>query len=392
MKKIKKVVIIGTGAMGSGIAQVFLWGGYQTTIVDISEEQLKKCVKNLNRGFEKLQQKQLLEKGKLAEDYLSLLTSSSDLQTALQNADFVIETVSENLEIKKKIFEICGQFAPLDCILASNTSTMSINALADISGRPENVIGMHFANPVPIMKIVEIIYGDKSSDLSIEIAVEIGEKLPCIKGKRVIVIAYKDVPGFIISRINAPLIIYFHWIYDFAAENNIPWNELDSDFADMNLPMLPLELTDFVGIDIAVNSLKYYQKTLSPEFQCSKVVEKMMNEGKLGAKTGQGFYNWANGRPKIDTSKKAGIINPEVIQALRMNEGCRLIELGVVKDWKAIDITVKYAYNNIGPFEGGGLKKYKEWSKLLDDLATQIGKEYLRPCELMKTGNFLKYS
>jgi enoyl-CoA hydratase / 3-hydroxyacyl-CoA dehydrogenase len=389
---IKNVVIVGSGTMGQDILQVFLWGGYSTTIVDISDEQLEKAIKHVEKGFQRLQKKSLLEPGKSIEDYFSNLKKSTDLGNAVKDADFIVETASENMKIKKKIFQICSEYAPLHCILASNTSSMSITEMASATNRPEKVIGMHFFNPVPLFELVEIIYGNESSDESINIGVEIGANLPCVRGKRIVIKALKDVPGFVVSRIRATSGIYTHWAYDYAAEHGVPWNELDADCAGLGMPMLPLEMVDYFGVDISKHVTEYYHRALHPDFEVSKVVNKMVEDGNLGMKAGKGFYDWSKGRPKIDISKKAGIFNPDVFLACMINEGCRLLEQGVCTSWKTLDIAIKYGWNSPGPFaEMGGLTKYKELSQLLEETADKIGKEYLRPCNLMKTGEFLKY-
>ena len=153
--------------------------------------------------------------------------------------------------------------------------------------------------------------------------------------------------------------------------------------------MGPCVLTDYVGIDTAIHTQRYYAETLSPDFAPGKVLSKFMEEGNLGAKTGKGFFDWSQGRPKPDKSVKAGLFNLENTMAILLNEGCRILEEGVAGGFKVIDDANMAGMNTPGPF-GAGKKSYEKWSALLEKLADETGKDYLRPCELMKSGGFVK--
>ncbi|MHA1804832.1 MAG: 3-hydroxyacyl-CoA dehydrogenase NAD-binding domain-containing protein, partial [Promethearchaeota archaeon] len=360
---------------------------YNVVLVDVNEKILNKGVSLIEQGLKKLESKNQLN-GNSTGEVLSRLTTSTNTAVAVKEADFVIEAVIEDLDIKKQVFKTCDENSPASCILASNTSTMSITEIAKATNRPDKVIGMHFFNPPILMRLIEIIYGEKSSDEAIDTAIKIGENLPCLRGKRYIAKVLKDRPGFIVNRINAPVGIYLNWIYDQAAEKGIPWEQIDADTAGV-MPMGPCELADYTGLDLAIHAREYYAKTLSPDFKAGKVITKLVNEGKTGRKSGQGFYDWSKGRPKIDKSKKAGLFNPEIALAIMLNEGCRLLEEGVVSGYKIIDEANLAGMNTPGPF-GAGKKNYEKWTKMLDELADKTGKEYLRPCELMRTGGFLK--
>jgi enoyl-CoA hydratase/3-hydroxyacyl-CoA dehydrogenase len=247
---------------------------------------------------------------------------------------------------------------------------------------------MHFFNPAPLMRLIEVIKGEKSSDEAMEIGLKVGETLPCLRGKRFVAPVLKDRPGFIVNRLNAPVGIYSSYITDYAYDNGIPWEQIDADTGGI-MPMPPYVLADYVGIDTSYHVANYYAETLHPNFKPGKVTTMMFNEGKLGRKTGQGYYDWSKGRPEPDMSKKAGLLDLELIMAIRLNEGCRLIEEGVVTGWKVIDDANMAGMNTPGPF-GAGKNNWEKYTKKLDEFVEKSGREYLKPCELMRTGKFVK--
>jgi enoyl-CoA hydratase/3-hydroxyacyl-CoA dehydrogenase len=215
---------------------------------------------------------------------------------------------------------------------------------------------------------------------------EVAGRLPCLKGKRYIAPVLKDRPGFIVNRLNSPVQIYLSWIFDHAKENGIPWEQIDADAKGL-MPMGPCELSDYVGLDTMMHTLNYYAETLSDDYKPGKVIMEMNEKGDLGAKTGKGFFDWSSGRPNIDKSTKAGIFNVEHSMAIMLNEGCRLLEEGVASGFKIIDDANMAGMNVPGPFSAGK-KNYEKWSNLLNELADKTGKDYLRPCDLMKSGEF----
>jgi len=387
MAEIKNIVMIGAGLMGHNAAQVCLMAGYNVTLVDIKDEFVDAGAAKIDEGLKKLEAKGRLGEGVSAANIMGNLKKSIDLASAVKDADFVIEAVVEKMDVKKQVFKTCDENAPSHCILATNTSTMSITEIASATNREDKVIGMHFFNPPILMRLIEIIAGEKSSDEAMDIGVELSNSLPCLKGKRFVPKVLKDRPGFIVNRLNAPVQIYLNWVFDQAAEKGIPWEQIDADAAGL-MPMGPCELADYVGIDTMFHVGNYYVETLSPDFKPGKVLTKMVEENKLGRKSPQGFFDWSAGRPKIDKSQKAGLFSVENSMAIMLNEGCRLLEEKVVTGFKVIDDSNMAGMNTPGPF-GGGKKQFEKWSKILEDLADKTGKEYLRPCELMKTGGFV---
>jgi len=388
MADINNIVVIGAGLMGHNVAQIALMAGYNVTIVDIKDEFINNGAAKIEEGLKKLEAKGTLGEGVKASDIMGRLKKTIDLASAVKDADLVIEAVIEKMDVKKDVFKTCDENAPENCILATNTSTMSITEIATATKREEKVIGMHFFNPPILMRLVEIIAGEKSSDEAMDIGVEVSNSLPCLKGKRFVPKVLKDRPGFIVNRLNAPVQIYLNWIFDQAAEKGIPWEQIDADAAGL-MPMGPCELADYVGIDTMFHVGNYYTETLSPDFKPGKVITKMVEENKLGRKSPQGFFDWSAGRPKIDKSQKAGLFSVENSMAIMLNEGCRLLEEKVVTGFKVIDDSNMAGMNTPGPFSAGK-NQYEKWSKILEELADKTGKDYFRPCELMKSGEFGK--
>ena len=388
MTSIKNIVMLGFDDMGKGIAQVCLMAGYNVTAVDISVDLIEKGLKYIKTGFEKLEAKGKLPEGSRAAEYLAKLKTSKDINEAVGDADLVIEAVVEKLDIKQNLCRDVIENSPDHCIFASNTSTISITEIAEKCNKPENVIGMHFFNPAPLMRLIEVIKGEKSSDESMDIGVEVSKSLPCLRGERYVAYVLKDHPGFIVNRVLSPGSIYFKHIIDLAYEKGIPWEQVDADFTGSNAPMSSLTLSDFTGRDIAYNGQLYYSEKLSPDYKPGKVLTMQMEKGTLGKKTGQGFYDWSKGRPQPDLSKKAGLVNREIFAAIGANEGCRILEEGVVTSWKVIDEAVLAGMNFSGPMEHA-TKNYERFSKLLEETAQKLGKPYLKPCDLLKSGKFV---
>lgn len=391
MVDIKNVLVLGAGLMGSGIAQVSLMAGYNVKLVDVKDEFVDGGYAKIEQGMKKLETKGALGEGVTASDVLARLEKSIDLASAVKDADIVIEAVIERMDIKKQVCKTVMDNGPSHVIFASNTSTMSISEIGKDSGAPDRVAGMHFFNPVPLMKCIEVIKGESTSDETFNITMEVAKSLPCLKGKRYIAPVLKDRPGFIVNRLNAPAQIYLAWVFDKAAEENIPWERIDADSAGKT-PMGMCELADYVGLDTMMHVSAYYKENLSPDFEPANAVKKMVEAGNLGAKTGKGFYDWSQGREgikaKVKAAEPSGLFNLEYTMAILLNEGCRILEEGVASGYKIIDDANMAGMNTPGPF-GAGKKNYEKWSKMLEDLAAKTGKEYLKPCNLMKSGGFV---
>ncbi|MFX1275784.1 MAG: 3-hydroxyacyl-CoA dehydrogenase NAD-binding domain-containing protein [Promethearchaeota archaeon] len=385
---VNKIAVIGAGLMGHGAAQVAIMAGYDVVLVDIKDEFVDNGYNKIEEGIKKLEAKGQLGEGVSAADVMGKLTKSIDLASAVKDCDMAIEAVVEKMDIKKQVTKTVMDNGPSHIIFCSNTSTMSITEIGKDCGAPERVCGMHFFNPVPLMRCIEVIKSADTNDETFNTAMEVAQTLPCLKGKRYIAPVLKDRPGFIVNRLNSPVQIYLSWAFDYAQENGIPWEQIDADAAGL-MPMGPCELSDYVGLDTMMHTLNYYAETLSDDYKPGKVIMEMNEAGTLGAKTGKGFFDWSAGRPKIDKSTKAGIFNVEYSMAIMLNEGCRILEEGVASGFKIIDDANMAGMNVPGPF-GAGKKNFEKWSGILNELADKTGKDYLRPCELMKSGEFAK--
>ncbi len=382
---VKNIVVIGVGLMGNGIAQVSLMAGYNVTLVDIKQEFIDRAVENIKGGLTKLESKGVLN----AAETIERMKTNLDLASAVKDADLIIEAVVEDMDVKKNIFKTCDDNAPPHAVIASNTSTMSITEMATATNRQDKCIGMHFFNPAPLMRLIEVIAGEKSSEEAMEVGMKVSATLPCLRGDRYVAKVLKDRPGFIVNRLNAPGGIYMNYLLDTCLEKGIPFESLDADFGSRG-PMSPLVLADYTGIDTGYHVRNYYADTLHEDFRPGKVVTKMFNEGKLGRKSGQGYYDWTKGRPQPDFSKieKAGLVNGGVFLAISLNEGCRILEEGIASGWKVIDDANMAGMNAPGPFERG-IQNWEGLVKLLEEYSEKLGKEYLKPCDLFKSGKFV---
>ncbi|TFG23887.1 MAG: 3-hydroxyacyl-CoA dehydrogenase [Promethearchaeota archaeon] len=387
--KVKNVVMLGFGDMGKGIAQVCLLAGYNITAVDVIDEIIQKGLEYNKVGLEKLQEKGKLPEGETATTMIEKLKINKNLHDAVKNADLVIEAVSEKPDLKQRLCKEVIDNSPEHCIFASNTSTISITEIAQGCNKPENVIGIHFFNPAPLMRLVEVIKGDKTSEETMNIGMEFAKSLPCLRGERYVAPVLKDRPGFIVNRVLAPSALYTNYIVDLAYEKEIPWEQVDADLSNPNAPMSSLTLADFTGRDIAYNAGLYYAEKLSPDFKPGKVLSMQYNNGNLGKKTGKGYYDWSKGRPQPDLSKKAGLVDRRVFAAITANEGCRVLEEGVVKSWKVIDDAILAGMNFPGPMQYA-TTSYKELSDLLEEYSEKLGKKYMKPCDLFKSGKFIE--
>lgn len=386
MMEIKNVVIVGAGLMGTGIAQVAIQAGYHVTLVDIKQEFVDKSYQELEKTLAYLAKKDRLG-GTMPEALLANVKTSIELADAVKEADLVVEAAIENMKIKQQIFRTLAENSPAECILASNTSSMSITEIASATSKPEKCVGIHFFNPVPMMRLVEVIKGDQTSEATMDIAQQWAQGLPC-RGPRYVPKVLKDRPGFLANRMIAPAFILMDWAYNQAQNQGIPWEQLEADTKQEGHPMGYLELADYIGHDTVLHINEYYAQTLSPEFQPSKFYHEMIEAGKLGRKSKQGFFDWSAGRPKLDLSQKAGLVTAEELNAIEANEGCRILEEGVVHHWEIIDQTMEAAFNRPGVMHLA-VDRYTEWAALLEQIAEKVGKDYLKPTELLKSGKFV---
>ncbi|MBT4466053.1 MAG: 3-hydroxyacyl-CoA dehydrogenase NAD-binding domain-containing protein [Planctomycetota bacterium] len=279
-----KVAVIGAGTMGNGIAQTYAANGHNVTLVDMSQEGLDRGLAAIRKSLDRFVKKEKITQEQ-SDEIMARVAGSTDLPTAVADVDMVVEAVFEREDVKKDVFVQLDKHAPQGAILATNTSSISITAIASATSRPESVVGMHFMNPVPLMKLVELIKGEKTSDEVVSRTKEIAEGL----GKTVGVA--EDYAGFISNRVLMPMINEAAFtLYEGVATRD----DIDTIMKlGMNHPMGPLALADFIGIDVCVNILDYMRDQFGdPKFRCAPNMRRMVEAGKLGRKSGEGFYTY----------------------------------------------------------------------------------------------------
>ena len=279
----KKIAVIGAGQMGNGIAQVAASAGYEVLMVDIKEEYVDRGMATIQKSLSKLVSKERISQSD-ADDTLARISTTTD-RGECADVDLVVEAVPEILDLKTSIFSELDKICKPECILASNTSSISISTIANATNRPEKVIGMHFMNPVPIMKLVEIINGDQTSEATNSAVVEAAEKM----GK--IALSCNDSPGFVSNRILCPMLNEAI----LTLEEGVAEPEAIDGIMKlgMNHPIGPLALSDLIGLDTVLHIMNVLHEGLNDDkYAPAKLLREMVDEGKLGRKSGEGFYKY----------------------------------------------------------------------------------------------------
>ena len=278
----QNISVIGAGTMGNGIAHVFAQSGFQVTLIDVQSEALDRALQTIDRNLDRLIKKEKITESDKAAT-LGRIATNTDIASGVAHADLVVEAATERTDLKLSIFQSMDAAAPAGCILATNTSSISITQIAAATQRPEQVIGMHFMNPVPVMKLVEVIRGYATSDATCAAIMTLSQQL----GK--IPVEVNDYPGFVANRILMPMIneaiITLHeGVADVEAIDTVMK-------LGMAHPMGPLQLADFIGLDVCLSILRVLHEGLgNPKYAPCPLLVNMVTAGHLGAKTGQGFY------------------------------------------------------------------------------------------------------
>lgn len=292
----KNVAVIGAGTMGNGIAHTFAQAGFKVQLIDISEASLKRGLDTITKNLDRMVSKETITEAD-KKNTLENITTFTDITEGVEYASLVVEAATENIDLKLKIFKQLSDDCSEDTILATNTSSISITQIASVTARPDQVIGMHFMNPVPIMKLVEIIRGYNTSDEVTNTIMEMSKQL----GK--IPVEVNDYPGFVANRILMPMINEsIETLYNGVAGVS----EIDTVMKlGMAHPMGPLQLADFIGLDVCLSILEVmYDGFKNPKYAPCPLLVNMVRAGKLGVKSGEGFYDYSESRKAEKVSKQ----------------------------------------------------------------------------------------
>ncbi|GAA0746715.1 MULTISPECIES: 3-hydroxyacyl-CoA dehydrogenase family protein [Gaetbulibacter] len=291
----KNVAVIGAGTMGNGIAHTFAQSGFKVNLIDISEASLKRGMDTISKNLDRMVAKEKITEAQ-KEETLGNISTFTSITDGVKDTSLVVEAATENVDLKLNIFKQLDEACPKDTILATNTSSISITQIAAVTSRPEQVIGMHFMNPVPIMKLVEIIRGYNTSDDVTNTIMELSKTL----GK--VPVEVNDYPGFVANRILMPMINEsIETLYNGVAGVT----EIDTVMKlGMAHPMGPLQLADFIGLDVCLSILNVmYDGFKNPKYAPCPLLVNMVQAGKLGVKSGEGFYDYSESR-KAETVAK----------------------------------------------------------------------------------------
>jgi 3-hydroxybutyryl-CoA dehydrogenase len=367
------VGVVGTGTMGAGIAQVCLQAGHDVLIFDVDHAAIERGRSRIADGLQRL-----VDKGKLPADgrdrMLAALRDAHTLEGIAEESDFVIEAALEDVELKETIFRALGSGSPPTAILATNTSALSITDIAEASGEPDRVVGLHFFNPAPIMPLVEVVVGERTSRDVVNRSVEFARDL----GKQPVVC--RDSPGFIVNRVNRPFTLEALRMLE---ANEAGVEQLDHAVRSAGYPMGPFELMDLVGVDVnlAVATALWKGFDDAPRFTPSPIQRFLVDSGHLGRKTGEGFYRYTDGRPTSVAwdSTDGDLSSEEIVSRIELpiiNEAYMAVGEGVAEP-ADVDRAMRLGANHpYGPFERAGSLGLRAVVEGLRELETRHGERF----------------
>ena len=375
-EKPKKAAVVGSGAMGHGIAELLAMNGYEVTMIDINDELLQKAKEKIKWSLDKFVEKKRIRKED-ADAAMARIHTTTSYQEAAKDIDLAIEAVPENMDLKRKVFSALDAAAPLQAILASNTSTLSITEMGKATKRPNKVAGMHFFNPPLMMQLVEVIKGENTNQETINTLFELSKKL----GKTPIIVR-KDVRGFIVNRILGIVFNEAFWAFQRGEATK---EGIDSSVKYTGgFPMGWFELADFVGLDIAYEVGRILYEAYGERFKpCEEIIGSLIKEHKFGQKTGVGFYDWTKGRPRIPFNM-LDEYDVERSWAVAANEAAWLMHDDAANP-EDIDAGMK-----LGTFWPSGPCEYADRMGLdvvvnkLKELYTKYNMEMYKPCPLLE--------
>jgi len=369
------VAVLGAGTMGHGIAELAALSGCNVRLRDVSEDIVRD-------GYERIEQKMepLIDRGRISEGTASKALDRIEtyiaLEDAVAEADFVVETVPEKPGVKSEVFETIDEMTPDDVVLATNTSTLSITELSEATSRPERVCGMHFFNPPVEMELVEIVSGEHSGEATLSTIEHFAESL----GKTPICVR-KDVPGFVVNRVLAPMLNDAAWL---VATNEATVEEVDRTAnGELGLPMGCFRLMDYIGIDVAVDVLRNMHDALGGAYEpCPLLLEKV-EAGRLGHKTGSGFYDYNSQDPTIDSCRVSDSIAEELM-AIAINETTKLVADDVAEASTIDDAMKLGASFRDGPTVVAEEMGYRRLHSVLSDRFDEMGELRYEPAPLLE--------
>jgi enoyl-CoA hydratase/3-hydroxyacyl-CoA dehydrogenase len=375
-EKPKKAAVVGSGAMGHSIAELLAMNGHEVTMIDINDELLQKAKEKIKWSLDKFVEKKRIRKED-ADAAMARIHTTTSYQEAAKDIDLAIEAVPENMDLKRKVFSALDAAAPLQAILASNTSTLSITEMGKATKRPNKVAGMHFFNPPLMMQLVEVIKGENTNQETINTLFELSKKL----GKTPIIVR-KDVRGFIVNRILGIVFNEAFWAFQ---RREATKEGIDSSVKYTGgFPMGWFELADFVGLDIAYEVGRILYEAYGERFKpCEEIIGPLIKEHKFGQKTGAGFYDWTKGRPRIPFNM-LDEYDVERSWAVAANEAAWLIHDDAANP-EDIDTGMK-----LGTFWPSGPCEYADRMGLdvvvdkLKELYTKYSMEMYKPCPLLE--------
>jgi enoyl-CoA hydratase/3-hydroxyacyl-CoA dehydrogenase len=375
-EEIQRVAVIGTGLMGHGIAQAFAVKGYEVNLLSRSRDSLEKAVQEIEWSLGKF-----VEKGRISRDEaeaaLSRITTTTSYGEAARDIDLALESVSESMDLKRLVFSKIDANAPSHAIIATNTSTLSVTEMGKATGRPEKTAGMHWFIPPQLTRLIEVVKGDDTSSETINIIMDVSRRL----GKTPI-LCKKDARGFIVSRILVAVFNEAFWTY-IRGEASKEQIDASAKYSG-GFPMGWFELVDYVGVDIEYDVSKILHEAHGERFQpCLEVTEPLVEEKKLGRKTGMGFYDWTKGRPRIP-SELAGEYDIERSWAVAVNEAAWMV-LEDVAEPESIDLGMKLGTGwSSGPCEYADNKGLDWMLDKLEAAYSQYPMELYKPSPLLK--------
>ncbi len=374
---IKEVTVVGAGLMGHGIAEVVALAGLKVNLEDAFPEALEKARASIRNSLSRM-----VKSGKLtqeqADKVFAGMNFTTDLKGAVSSSDMIIEAVPEIPDLKVKLLREVSQNCRQDAIIASNTSNIRISTLAQEVSNPQRLLGLHFFNPPVVLKLVEVIKSDKTSDEVFEETYQFSKKI----GKTPIKVL-KDTPGFVVNRINAPESLLFCQILDKGLARP---EEVDAFGKSQGLPMGPYELMDYVGIDTVVHSLNYYRDALDKEYGKCSYFNQFMDRKELGLKSGKGFYVWENGKALIPKASPSTVIDLMDVLSVEINESAKIIEEGIAKP-ADIEIGVKLGMNRpFGPISVAEGLTNAEIKRKLQKLSEKFDTKIFYPTKSIEEG------